>query len=74
MQKTLIQSCQCIVCQNSLTSESLWNYHRGEIDDVNYNVSDGKSFKYKTKIIGKTSERPKRPPKPPQNPDGNQPT
>ena len=38
----------------SITSGSLWNYYRDEIDDVDYNASDGKSFKYKTKIVGKT--------------------
>ena len=36
----------------SMTSGSLWNYYRYEIDDVNDNASDGKSFKYKTKVIG----------------------
>ena len=35
----------------SMTSGSLWNYYRDEIDDVDDNVSDGKSFKYKTKIV-----------------------
>ena len=33
----------------SKTSGSLWNYYRDEIDNVDDNVSDGKSFKYKTK-------------------------
>ena len=41
----------------SMTSESLWNFYRDEIDDPDDNVSDGKSFEYKTKIVGKTSER-----------------
>ena len=36
----------------SMTSGSLWNYYRYEIDDVNDNASDGKSFKYKTKVVG----------------------
>ena len=40
-----------------MTSGSLWNYNRDEIDDVDYNASDGKSFEYKTKI-GKTLARP----------------
>ena len=33
----------------SMMSGSLWNYYRDEIDDVNDNVSEGKSFKYNTK-------------------------
>ena len=33
---------------------SLWNYYRDEIDDVDDNASDGRSFEYKTKIVGKT--------------------
>ena len=44
----------------SMTSGSLWNYYGDKIDnvDVNDSASDGKSFKYKTKIIEKTPERP----------------
>ena len=42
----------------SMTAGSLWNCYRGEIDDVDDNISDDKSFKYKTKIVGKTPERP----------------
>ena len=42
----------------SVASGSLWNYYRDKIDDVDDNASDGKSFKYKTKIVGKTPERP----------------
>ena len=54
----------------SITSGTLWNYYRDEIDDVDDNASDGKSFKYKTKIVAKTSERPVQP----ENPgDPNQP-
>ena len=45
----------------SITSGSLWNYYRDKIDDVNDNASDGKSFKYKTKIVGKTPRRAERP-------------
>ena len=45
----------------SMTSGSLWNYYRDEIDYVDHNALDGKSFKYKTKIVGKTPERPERP-------------
>ena len=55
----------------SITSGSFWNYYRDEIDDVNDNASDGKSFKYKTKIVGKTPEIP---PQPPPNSDGSQPS
>ena len=36
----------------SVTLGKLWNYYRDEIDDVDDNASDGKSFKYKTKIVG----------------------
>ena len=32
-----------------MASESLWNYYRDKIDDVDDNASDAKSFKYKTK-------------------------
>ena len=42
----------------SMTSGSLWNYYRDEIDDVYGNASDGKSFKYITKIVEKTLKRP----------------
>ena len=41
----------------SITSGSLWNYYRDEIYNFNDNASDGKSFKYKTKIVGKTPVR-----------------
>ena len=40
---------------------SLWDYYRDEIDDVDDNTSDGKPFKYKTKIVRKTPERPPQP-------------
>ena len=36
-----------------MSSESLWNCYRGDINDVNGNASEDKSFKYKTKITGK---------------------
>ena len=42
---------------SSMTSGSLWNYY-GDITDVGDNASDGKSFIYKTKIVGNTPERP----------------
>ena len=45
----------------SVTSGSLWNYYRDEVDNINDNPSDGKSFKYKTKIAGKTPKKPARP-------------
>ena len=41
-----------------MISGNLWNYHRDQIDNINDNDSDGKLFKYKTKVIGKTLERP----------------
>ena len=40
-----------------MSSRCLWNYYREKINDVDDNVSDGKSFKYKTKIIGKIQAR-----------------
>ena len=40
-----------------MASGSSWNCYRGEVNDVD-NASDDKSFKYKTKIIGKTEARP----------------
>ena len=42
----------------SMTSGSLWNFYRDEIDDVDDNASDGRSFEYKTKKVGNTPERP----------------
>ena len=44
-----------------MTSGRLWNYYRDETDDVDDNASDGKSFEYKTKMVGKTPQRPPRP-------------
>ena len=44
-----------------MTSGRLWNYYREETDDVDDNASDGKSFEYKTKMEGKTLQRPARP-------------
>ena len=42
-----------------MTSGSLWNYYRDKTDevDVKNNAPDGKSFEYKTKIVGETPER-----------------
>ena len=42
----------------SMTLGCLWNYYRDGFDDVDGNASDGKSFIYKTKIVGNTPERP----------------
>ena len=53
----------------SITSGTLQNYYRDDIGDVDYNTSDGKSFKYETKIVGKTPERPEQPD---PDEDGNQ--
>ena len=41
----------------SVTSGCLWNYCKDKIDNINDNASDGKSFKYKTKIVER-SENP----------------
>ena len=37
----------------SMTSGSLWNYYKNEIDDVDDIDSDGKSFEYRIKIVEK---------------------
>ena len=42
-------------------SGGLWNYYRDKIDNVDDNAPDGKSFKYKTKIMEKSEARPDRP-------------
>ena len=52
----------------TMTSGSLWNYYRDEIDHVHDNASDSKSFKYKIQIVRKAPERPPRPERPPQPP------
>ena len=57
----------------SMTSGGLWNYYREEIDDADDKASDGKSFKYKTKLIGKTEARPQRPTQDGPDPQPNQP-
>ena len=41
-----------------MTSVSLCDYYRDKIDVVDDNASDGKSFKYKIKIVGNKLERP----------------
>ena len=44
------------------------NYYRDWINNEdNDDASEGKPFRYKTKIIGKTNVRP---PKPPKTPEG----
>ena len=40
-----------------MTLRSLWNYYSDENDNINDHASDGKSFKYRTKIVGKTLAR-----------------
>ena len=45
----------------SMTSGSLWNDYREESVDFDDNASDGKSFSYKTKIVGKPPRRPDTP-------------
>lgn len=35
----------------AMTSGNFWNYYRNETSDYDGNVSDSKSFKYKTKIV-----------------------
>ena len=56
---------------NSMTSGSLWNYYRDEINDVYDNSSDSKSCKYKTKLIGKIEARADRPAQPGPDQDSN---
>ena len=43
----------------SMTSEILWDCYRDKIHnfDANDNASDGKSFEYKTKVVGETPEQ-----------------
>ena len=41
----------------SKTSGRFWRYQKDEIDDLNDNASEGESFEYKTKIIGKSPEQ-----------------
>ena len=40
-----------------MTLGSLSNYYRDEIGEVDGNALNGKSFKYKTKIIGKNPRK-----------------
>ena len=45
----------------SMISERLSNHYRNEVNNVNYNASDGASFKYKAKITGEIEARPAQP-------------
>ena len=42
----------------SMTTGTLWNNYKGYINAVDDYASESKSFKYKTKIVGKIPERP----------------
>ena len=44
-----------------MTSGSLQNCYRDEIYDLDDRTSIGKSFEHKTKILGKTPQRPAQP-------------
>ena len=57
-----------------MTSGSVWNY-RDEIGDgdVEDDASEGKSFKYKTKIMGKSELKSPQSAQPLANLDGSQP-
>ena len=57
----------------SMISGNIWSYYGDKTDDVNDNTSDGKSFKYETKLVGKIPKIPEQPPQPLPNPDGYQP-
>ena len=41
-----------------MTLGSLWNCYKDKTKYVDDNALEGKSFKYKTQIIGKTPEKP----------------
>ena len=45
----------------SMTYGNLQSYYRDEIEIINNNALNGKLFKYKTRIVGKTPQRPERP-------------
>ena len=57
----------------SMTYGSLQKYYRDKVDDVDDNASEGESFEYETKIIGKKTEQQVQLPQKPQNPDATQP-
>ena len=41
-----------------MTSGSLWSFHKHKIDNSKDDASDGKSFKYKIRIVGITPAQP----------------
>ena len=49
---------------------SFWGYYREEIDGVDDDTSNNKSFKYKTKVIGRTEVGIPQQTQPHPNPDG----
>ena len=55
---TLIDNAEDLDQNYSKTSRSLWNYCTDQIDNINDNASDGKSFIYSTKIVRKTPAPP----------------
>ena len=58
-----------------MTSGSLWNYYRDETgNDDEDDASEGKSFKYKIKMIEKTEVRSPQPPQLALFSDGSQPS
>ena len=57
----------------SITSGKLWNYCWDEINGTDDYVSDGKSYEYKTKLIGNTPVWPTLPATPSRSTDGTQP-
>ena len=42
----------------SMRSENSWNFYRDKLDDISYNILEGKSFKYKAEIMWKTPTQP----------------
>ena len=58
-----------------MISGNLWNYYKDQINNDNDddNASDGKSLRYKTKIIAQKEARPARPAQPTENSNGSQP-
>ena len=50
---------ECSECSDnySMRTGSLWNYYKDDIDGVDDNSSESKSFKYNSKIVGKIPAR-----------------
>ena len=46
---------------NIKASGSLWNYYTDEMDNVNDNASDSRSFRYKARITRTIEARPSQP-------------